>query len=95
MESCFLDRYRRDEVNPGNIVISFTIEPNGTISSQNVIEVIGINSEDFMNCILNVIQDLQLEQINDMPMTGTNIVKGPAVPVNVLYPLDFSIYIEE
>ena len=95
MDACFIERYRRDEVEPGNIVLTFTIEPDGTISSQNITEVIGINSENFMNCILDVVGELQFDPIEDMPTEGTNIVKGPAVPVNVLYPLDFSVSIEE
>ena len=95
METCFIERYRRDEVDPGNLVLSFTIEADGTVSSQNVIEVIGINSEDFMNCILDVVRRLTFDVIQDMPTTGTNIVKGPAKPVNVIYPLDFTVYIEE
>ncbi len=95
METCFIERYRRDEVDPGNLVLSFTIEADGIVSSQNVIEVIGINSEDFMNCILDVVRQLKFDVIQDMPLTGTNIVKGPAKPVNVIYPLDFTVYIEE
>ena len=95
METCFIERYRRNEVDPGRMVISFTINPDGTIASQNVIEVLGINSENFMNCILNVISQLNFDEIEDMPLEGTNIVKGSAEEVNVLYPLEFSIYIEE
>jgi len=95
MEQCFLERYRRDEVDPGNLTLSFTIEPDGTVSSSNVTRVIGINSESFMNCVLDVINNIKLNLIEDMPTTGSNVVKGPAVPVNILYPLDFSIYIEE
>jgi len=95
METCFLDRYRRDEVDPGNMLVSFTIAIDGIISSQNVIEVEGINSEDFMNCILNVIRNLEFDAIEDMPLEGTSIVKGPAEPVNVLYPLDFMVYIAD
>ncbi len=95
MESCFIDRYRRNEVIPGNLVLSFTIEADGSVSSQNVTDIIGINSENFMNCILDVIRDIKFDPIEDMPSEGTNIVKGPALPVNVLYPLDFSIYIDE
>jgi len=95
MEACFIDRYRRAEVDPGRMVISFTIDTSGAIISQNVIEVIGINSSSFMNCILNVIKGLKFEQIEDMPDTGTNIVKGPAENVNVLYPIEFTIYTEE
>jgi len=94
-EQCFIERYRRDEVDPGNLVLSFTIEPNGTVSSQNVIEVTGINSEDFMNCVLDVVKTLKFNVIEDMPTEGTNIVKGPARPVNVIYPLDFNVYVEE
>ena len=89
MEQCFIERYRHDEVDPGNLVISFTIEADGSVSSQNVTDVIGINSENFMNCILDVIRDITFTPIEDMPAEGTNIVKGPATPVNVLYPLDF------
>ena len=95
MEQCFIERFRRGEVDPGNMTISFTIESNGTISSQNVLEVVGINSENFMNCILDVIKTLQFEEIVDMPTEGTNIVKGPAMAVNVSYPLTFSVYTEE
>jgi len=95
MESCFIERYRRDEVNPGNLLLSFTIEADGTVSSQNVTEVIGIDNENFMNCILDVISEIKFTTIEDMPTEGTNIVKGPAVSVNVLYPVDFSIYVEE
>jgi len=95
METCFIDLYRRDEVDPGNLVLSFTIEPDGSVSSQNVIEVEGINSEDFMNCILDVVHGIKFDAIQDMPTEGTNIVKGPAKPVNVIYPLDFIIYVEE
>jgi len=95
MEQCFIERYRRDEVDPGNLTLSFNIETDGSVSSSNVTEVIGINNENFMNCILAVIDEIKLDQIEDMPLTGSNVVKGPAVPVNVLYPLDFSIYIEE
>jgi len=95
MDECFIQRYRRDEVDPGNMVLSFTIGTDGSILSQNIIEVVGINSESFMNCILGVISNLEFEQIKDMPLEGTNIVKGPAEDVNVLYPLDFSVYIEE
>jgi len=95
MEKCFLDRYRRDEVEPGNLTLSFTIETDGTISSQNVTKVLGIRNEDFMNCVLDVIRIMKYEEIVDMPTEGDNIVKGPARPVNVTYPLDFSIYIEE
>jgi len=96
MEKCFIERYRRDEVDPGSLVLSFTIAPDGTVSSQNVIEVItGINSEDFMNCVLNAIKKIKFEPIKDMPTEGTNIVKGPAKPVNVIYQLDFTVYVEE
>jgi len=95
MEICFIERYRRNEVDPGRMVISFTINTDGTIASQNVIEVLGINSENFMNCILNVISQLNFDEIVDMPLEGTNIVKGSAEEVNVLYPLEFTIYIEE
>jgi len=95
MDICFIERYRRNEVEPGNLVLSFTIEPDGTVSSQNVVEVTGINSEDFMNCILDVVRRIKFEPIQDMPTEGTNIVKGPAKPVNVTYPIDFTIYIAE
>jgi len=95
MEECFLQRYRRDEVDPGSMVLSFTIGVDGSIISQNVIEVVGINSESFMNCILDVIETLNFESIKDMPLDGTDLVKGPAEEVNVLYPLDFAVYIEE
>jgi len=56
MEKCFMTRYRRGEVNPGQMTLSFTIDPSGAITSQNVTEVQGINSEPFMNCILDVIK---------------------------------------
>ncbi|MFC1511690.1 hypothetical protein ACFL5H_00655, partial [Candidatus Latescibacterota bacterium] len=95
METCFIDRYRRDEVDPGNMVVSFTVAVNGTISSQNVIEVEGINSEDFMNCILSVIRNMKFEPIEDMPLVGTSIVRGSAEPVNVLYPIDFMVYLAD
>ena len=95
MEKCFLDRYKRNEVEPGNLTLSFTIESDGTISSQNVTKVLGIKNEDFMNCVLDIIRIMKYEEIVDMPTTGAEIVKGPAKPVNVTYPLDFSIYIEE
>jgi len=95
METCFLQRYRRGEVEPGNLVLSFTIEPDGLISSQNVIEVTGINSEDFMNCVLGVIKTMKFTQIEDLPTEGTNIVKGPARSVNVIYPIDFVVFVEE
>ena len=95
MEQCFIERYRRGEVDPGNMMVSFTIEPNGVVSSQNVLEVTGINSENFMNCILDVIKTLKFQEIVDMPSEGTNIVKGPAMAVNVSYPLTFSVYTEE
>lgn len=95
MEKCFIDRYRRNEVIPGNLVLSFTIEANGVVSSQNVIEVTGINSEDFMNCVLEAVKKVTFTPIEDQPSEGTNIVKGPAKPVNVIYPLDFTIYQSE
>lgn len=95
MEKCFIDRFRRGEVDPGNMEISFTIEPDGSISSQNVLEVLGINSENFMNCILDVIKVMQFNEIVDMPTEGTNIVKGPAIAVNVSYPLTFTVFTEE
>ena len=94
MEECFISRYRRDEVDPGNLVLSFTVETDGTISSQNVIEVTGINSENFMNCILDGVRTIKLDPIEDMPLVGSNIVKGPAKPVNVIYPVEFTVYIE-
>lgn len=95
MEECFIQRYRRDEVDPGYLVLSFTVGTDGSILSQNVIEVVGINSDSFMNCILGVIEDIEFEPIEDMPLDGTGIVKGPAEDVNILYPIDFSIYVEE
>jgi hypothetical protein len=95
MEECFIERYRRGEVSEGRMVLSFNIGIDGSIVSQNVIEVEGINSENFMNCILNVIKGIKFEAIKDMPMDGPNIVKGPAEVVNVLYPLTFTVYIEE
>jgi len=94
MEKCFMDLYRRGEVIPGRMTISFTIEPAGNISAQNVTDVSGINSEPFMNCILEVIKDLKLDKIEDLPLTGDNIVKGPARPVNVSYPIEFTVYKE-
>lgn len=95
MEKCFLDRYRRGQVTPGHMSVSFTIDPSGIISKQNVVDVTGINSEPFMNCILDVIKTIKFEKIENMPLEGTNIVKGPALPVNVLYPLDFTIYVDQ
>ncbi|MFA6470645.1 MAG: AgmX/PglI C-terminal domain-containing protein [Candidatus Latescibacterota bacterium] len=95
MGKCFLERYRRGQVNPGRMSVSFTIEPSGIVSKQNVVEVTGINSESFMNCVLDVIKNMKFDKIADMPTTGTDLVKGPALPVNVLYPLDFTIYVEE
>ncbi len=95
IETCFIARYRRDEVDPGDMVLSFTIDPDGTIASQNIIEVNGINSEDFMNCVLDVVKTMTFDKIEDMPTEGTNIVKGPAKPVNVIYPLVFTIYEDE
>ncbi|MFC1508768.1 AgmX/PglI C-terminal domain-containing protein [Candidatus Omnitrophota bacterium] len=95
IEECFITRYRRREVDPGQMVLSFTIDVNGSITSQNVIEVTGINSENFMNCILDVIKILKFPEIEDMPLVGSNIVKGPANPVNVTYKLNFSVYEEE
>ena len=95
IERCFIERYRRDEVSPGNLTLSFNIGIDGSIISQNVIDVTGIRSENFMNCVLDIIETLEFEPIEDMPLTGTNIVKGPAEVVNVLYPLRFSIYVEE
>jgi hypothetical protein len=94
MEKCFMDLYRRGEVIPGRLTVSFTVEPAGNVSAQNVTEVSGINSEPFMNCILDVIKQLTLDKIVDMPLTGDNIVKGPARPVNVSYPIEFSVYKE-
>ena len=94
METCFIDRYRRDEVIPGSMVLSLTIEPDGTVSNQNVIEVDGINSEDFMNCVLDVVEEMKFQEIEDMPTEGTSIVKGAAKPVNVTYPLEFQVYVE-
>ena len=95
MEECFITRYRRGEVDPGNMTLSFTIDVNGTITSQNVIDVTGINSENFMNCILDIIKTLKFSEIEDMPLVGSNIVKGPANPVNITYPLTFTIITEE
>jgi len=95
MEQCFIERYRRREVNEGRMLLSFNIGIDGSIVSQNVIEVEGINSENFMNCILDVIGNIKFEPIKDMPLDGPNIVKGPAEVVNVLYPLTFTIYMEE
>ena len=95
IEKCFIERYRHDDVSPGSLTLSFNIGIDGSIISQNVIEVTGIGSENFMNCVLDVIKTLEFEPIEDMPLTGTNIVKGPAEVVNVLYPLRFSVYVEE
>lgn len=95
MEQCFIERYRRREVNEGRMILSFNIGLDGSIVSQNVIEVEGINSENFMNCVLDVIEDIKFEPIKDMPLDGPNIVKGPAEVVNVLYPLTFTIYMAE
>lgn len=91
MEQCFMERYRRGEVIPGRMTLSFTIDPSGAVTSQNVTEVQGINSENFMNCILDVVKTVKFEKIEDMPTEGTNIIKGPARPVNVTYPIEFSI----
>lgn len=95
MEQCFIERYRRGEVVPGRMILSFTIDPSGAVTSQNVTEVQGINSEPFMNCILDVVKTVKFEKIEDMPLEGTNIIKGPARPVNVTYPLGFSVYSDE
>ena len=95
MDQCFIERYRRREVDEGRMIISFHIGIDGSIVSQNVIEVEGINSENFMNCVLDVIEGVKFEPIKDMPLDGPNIVKGPAEVVNVLYPLTFTIYMEE
>jgi len=95
MQQCFMERYRRNEVDPGRMVVSFTIDNKGMILSQNVTEVIGINSENFMNCILTAIKTMKYNEIQDLPMEGTGLVKGPAKEVNVLYPLEFQIYVEE
>jgi hypothetical protein len=91
MEKCFIERYRKGEVIPGKMTLSFTIDPNGAITSQNVTEVSGINSETFMNCVLEVVKTATFEKIEDLPTEGTNIIKGPARPVNVTYPLEFSV----
>lgn len=95
MEKCFLVRYRNGDVTPGRMVLSFTIDPSGQVTSQNVTEVSGIDSESFMNCILDVIKTVKFDKIEDMPTEGPSIIKGPARPVNVTYPLEFSVYIEE
>jgi len=95
MEKCFMERYRRNEVDPGRMVVSFTISNEGIIVSQNVTEVIGINSENFMNCVLTSIKTMKFAQIQDLPLEGTGLVKGPAKAVNVLYPLEFQVYMEE
>ncbi len=76
------------------MTLSFTIDVSGNIISQNVIDVTGINSENFMNCILDVIKTMKFQVIEDMPLEGTNIVKGPAKQVNVTYPLTFSLVVE-
>ena len=93
MEQCFLERYRKNDITPGSMQISFTIANNGTISSQNVIQVNGISNESFMNCVLGAVKGMKFDAIQDLPLTGTNIVKGPAEPVNVLYPLVFQTYL--
>jgi len=95
MSDCFMQYYLNDDVDPGVMTVSFTVEADGTVSDQNVIEVAGINNEDFMNCILRVIQDVTMDPIEDMPAEGSNIIKGPAKPVNIVYALDFSVYMEE
>ncbi len=95
LEECFIERYRRNQVDEGQLVLSFNIDIDGSIISQNVIEVQGINSEPFMNCVLDVIQGMKFPPIKDMPLEGSNIVKGPAEVVNVLYPITFTMYIEE
>jgi hypothetical protein len=95
IETCFIERYRRNQVEEGRMVLSFNIGIDGTIVSQNVIEVQGINSEPFMNCVLDVISGMKFAPIKDMPLEGSNIVKGPAEVVNVLYPLTFTMYVEE
>jgi len=95
MEKCFLDRYRKGELTPGRMTVSFTIDPSGAITSQNVTEISGINNESFMNCILEVVKSANFEKIVDLPTEGTNIVKGAALPVNVTYPLEFSVYVDE
>ena len=94
MEKCFMDRYRKGEVVPGRMTLSFTIDPAGSVTSQNVTEVTGINNEQFMNCILEVVKTAKFEKIEDLPTEGTNVVKGPARPVNVTYPLEFSVFTE-
>jgi len=95
MEKCFIERYRKGEVIPGRMTLSFTVDPNGSVTSQNVTEVSGINNEQFMNCILEVVKTAKFEKIEDLPTEGTNIIKGPARPVNVTYPIDFSVYSDE
>lgn len=95
IETCFIERYRRNQVEEGRMVLSFNIGIDGKIISQNVIEVEGINSEPFMNCVLDAIKTFEFNPIKDMPLEGSNIVKGPAEVVNVLYPLTFTMYIEE
>lgn len=92
MEACFMDRYRKGSVDPGRLTVSFTIAPSGAVTAQNATDVTGINSENFMNCILGVISKLSFEKIVDMPDAGENIVKGPARPVNVSYTFDFNVY---
>ena len=78
LQNCFMERYRLDAVDPGQMKVSFTIAADGTITSQNVIEVEGINSESFMNCVLGVIKRMKFEPIEDLPLEGSGIVKGPA-----------------
>lgn len=68
MEQCFLERYRRGQVNPGSMSISFTIDPSGVVTKQNVVEVKGINSESFMNCVLGVIKTMKFDKIENLPL---------------------------
>jgi len=95
IEACFIERYRRSQVEEGRLELSFNIGIDGSIVSQNVVDVQGINSEPFMNCVLDVIKTLKFSPIKDMPLEGSNIVKGPAEVVNVLYPLTFTMYMDE
>ncbi len=91
ISECFITRYRAGELNPGTMTVSFTIEVDGIVSSDNVISVEGIENEDFMNCVLDVIRKFTFQPIEDQPLTGDNIVKGPAKPVNVIYPMAFAV----
>lgn len=94
MERCFMERYRKGEVTPGRMTLSFTIDPSGAVTAQNVTEVSGIENESFMNCVLEVVKTIKFEKIEDLPTEGDSIVKGPARPVSVSYPVEFAIHRE-